>query len=314
MKQVAKGHSPKEGATGPGREVSGAPEARRKPPWLRIPLPLSENVARARRDLDRFGLHTVCREARCPNRAECFSRGNATFLILGDVCSRNCGFCAVKSGTPTPPDPGEPERVARAAASMGLRHVVVTSVTRDDLPDGGAGLFAETIRQVRCRVPGSTVEVLIPDFCGSDRALAEVMAQRPEILNHNVETVARLYPRVRSQARYARSMDLLRKARNLAPGTQTKSGFMVGLGETRDELRQLMAHLREAGCRILTIGQYLCPGKECLPVERYYPPEEFVSLKEEGLALGFRWVESGPRVRSSYRAEDQVRAVGGPLP
>ncbi len=285
-------------------------ESLRKPPWLRIRMPLSENVARARASLNRNGLHTVCEEARCPNRAECFGQGNATFLILGDTCSRDCGFCAVKSGVPGPPDPREPGNVAAAAVSMGLRHVVVTSVTRDDLPDGGASLFAETIREVRDRVPGSTVEVLIPDFQGSRSALAAVMEERPEILNHNVESVSRLYPRVRSRARYGRSLEVLRKAKDLDPSTHTKSGFMVGLGEEHDELRELMADIREAGCDILTIGQYLQPGKSCLPVARYYTPEEFRDLKREAMGLGFFWVESGPRVRSSYNAEAQARAAG----
>lgn len=296
------------------KDANTGRSALRKPPWLRIRMPLSRNVARARSSLARLGLHTVCQEAQCPNRAECFGRGSATFLILGDVCTRGCGFCAVKRGAPDPPDPGEPERVALAAASMGLRHVVVTSVTRDDLPDGGAGLFAETIRRVRVRVSGGTVEVLVPDFQGSAAALALVTAERPEILNHNVETVPRLYPRVRPQARYARSLGVIRSNREQDPGSLTKSGFMVGLGETRGELRELMVDLREAGCQILTIGQYLRPNRGCLPVERYYTPEEFLELKEEGLKLGFRWVESGPQVRSSYRAEEQARAAWTRLP
>ncbi len=272
-------------------------------------MPLSENVARARASLRRHGLHTVCEEAQCPNRAECWSQGNATFLILGDVCSRNCGFCAVSAGTPGAPDPLEPEHVAEAAASMGLRHVVVTSVTRDDLPDGGASHFASTIRRVRERVPGCTVEVLIPDFQGSRRDLATVMEARPEILNHNMETVSRLYPRVRPQARYERSLDLLRNARELDPDVRTKSGFMVGLGEERKELSVLIAHIRQAGCDILTIGQYLSPGKDRLPVERYCTPEEFVLLREEALRAGFSWVESGPMVRSSFNAEAQARGM-----
>jgi len=272
-------------------------------------MPLSENVARARTNLARHGLHTVCEEARCPNRAECFAAGNATFLLLGDVCSRDCGFCAVTRGVPGPPDPREPGSVARAAESMGLRHVVITSVTRDDLPDGGASVFVETLREVRRRMPGATVEVLIPDFGGSRPALAAVMRERPDVLNHNVETVARLYPRVRPQARYRRSLAVLRAARELAPWGRTKSGFMVGLGEAPEELRGLMADLREAGCELLTIGQYLRPGRGCLPVERYYTPEEFLSLKREALGLGFLRVESGPHVRSSYHAEEQFRAV-----
>jgi lipoyl synthase len=272
-------------------------------------MPLSENVARARASLSRHGLHTVCEEARCPNRAECWSRGSATFLILGDVCSRNCGFCAVKSGTPGFPDPLEPEKVAEAAAALGLRHVVITSVTRDDLPDGGASLFAGTLRQVRDRVPGATVEVLIPDFRGSEQALATVMRERPEILNHNVETVPRLYPQVRPQARYDRSLEVLRRARELDPCTRTKSGLMVGLGERGDEISTLMADLRRAGCDVLTIGQYLQPDRDCVPVVRYYRPEEFLLLKQEALAAGFSWVESGPQVRSSFNAEAQARAL-----
>jgi len=280
----------------------------RKPPWLRIRMPLSPNVARARRSLARHGLHTVCEEARCPNRAECFARGNATFLLLGNVCSRDCGFCAVASGAPGPPDPGEPARVAEAAASLGLRHVVVTSVTRDDLPDGGASLFAGTIREVRRRLPGATVEVLVPDFQGSRSALAAVMREGPDVLNHNVETVSRLYPRVRPRAGYRRSLEVLCSAREMAPAARTKSGFMVGLGEEPGELHELMEHLLEAGCELLTIGQYLCPARRCLPVARYYTPVEFADLKRQALALGFRRVESGPHVRSSYRAEEQLRA------
>jgi lipoic acid synthetase len=217
----------------------------------------------------------------------------------------------VKRGTPGPPDLLEPEKVAEAAADMGLRHVVITSVTRDDLPDGGASLFAETLRQVRDRVPGATVEVLIPDFRGSEPALTTVMRERPEILNHNVETVPRLYPEVRPQARYDRSLELLRRAREQDPSTRTKSGFMLGLGERSDEITSLMADLRRVGCDILTIGQYLQPTRDRLPVFRYCPPEEFLLWKREALAAGFSWVESGPQVRSSYNAEAQAMALLG---
>lgn len=250
----------------------------------------------------------------CPNMAECWEKGNATFLILGDVCTRNCSFCAVKGGKPAAVDLEEPMRVVETAAVMGLHHLVITSVTRDDLTDGGASIFAETIRQVHNRMRSCTIEVLIPDFKGERQALWKVVQAEPEILAHNVETVPRLYPRVRPQAVYQRSLEVMGIVRELDPDLIIKSGIMVGLGETMDELLEVMRHLRDVGCDILTIGQYLRPSKAHLPVIRYYAPEEFEALKEEGYAAGFRWVESGPLVRSSYCAESQVKALLGNSP
>ncbi len=256
-------------------------------------------------------LHTVCEEALCPNMAECWGSGTATFLILGDTCTRNCGFCAVRTGRPSPDslDDREPHEVAVAVAAMGLRHVVITSVTRDDLKDGGAVRFGQTIRNVRARAPRCTVEVLVPDFRGDPDALRKVVDARPDIFGHNIETVERLYGLVRPEADYGRSLDLLRNVKALLSQIPTKSGLMVGLGETRKELLRAMADLREAGCDILTIGQYLSPSSRHLPVVRYYTPEEFEELKESGKARGFAWVEAGPLVRSSYRAEAQARTL-----
>jgi lipoic acid synthetase len=251
-------------------------------------------------------LHTVCEEARCPNIGECWSRGTATFMILGDTCTRSCGFCAVATGRPGALDEAEPARVALAIQRMGLRHAVVTSVNRDDVADGGARLFAETIRWTRRLSPGTTIEVLIPDFKGDRDALATVCAAQPEILNHNTETVPRLYTRVRPQARLERSVELLRRARELDPGALTKSGLMVGLGETRDELLEVFAALAAVRVDILTVGQYLRPTPAHLPVERYWHPDEFADLHEQAIALGFRHVEAGPLVRSSYHAEEQA--------
>jgi lipoic acid synthetase len=241
--------------------------------------------------------------------AECWECGNATFLILGDCCTRNCGFCAVKTGNPEGVDWGEPLRVAEAVATMGLRHVVVTSVTRDDLPEGGAEIFVEMIRQVRARMSGCTIEVLIPDFKGNPQALERVVEAKPEILGHNLETVPRLYPRVRPQAVYRRSLEVIRAAKDMDQDLLGKSGIMIGLGETRDEVLELMDHLLEVGCDILTIGQYLRPSRTHLQVVRYYTPEEFDGFREAGYAAGFRWVESGPLVRSSYRAESQAKTL-----
>jgi lipoic acid synthetase len=252
-----------------------------------------------------LGLHTVCEEARCPNIGDCWNRGTATFMILGDVCTRACGFCAVKTGLPArPPDPEEPRRVADAVARMRLRHAVITSVNRDDQRDGGAGLFAACIREIRARVPGCAVEVLIPDFKGDWTALDTVIAARPDILNHNTETVPRLYREVRPGARFARSLELLRRSKDA--GLLTKSGIMVGLGEEWAEVEETVRAIRDAGTDILTIGQYLRPSAEHLPLRRYYTPEEFARLRESALALGYRHVESGPLVRSSYHAEEQV--------
>ena len=277
-----------------------------KPEWLKVRFPGGPEYLRLKGLMRQQRLHTVCEEARCPNIGECWEAGTATFMILGDTCTRACAFCAVKSGRPLPLDTGEPLRVAQAVRRMGVRHAVVTSVNRDDEPDGGAAIFAATIRWVRRLSPGTSVEVLIPDFEGNWDALATVMAARPEILNHNTETVPRLYRRVRPKARYERSLELLRRAREMAPDGITKTGVMVGLGETRDELLTVMADLAGVGCDVLTVGQYLRPSLKHAPVERYYPPEEFEELAEEGRRLGLRHVEAGPLVRSSYHAERQV--------
>ncbi len=251
-------------------------------------------------------LHTVCEEAHCPNVAECWEAGTATFMILGDVCTRACGFCAVKTGRPTRLDQLEPMRVARAVRELGLGHAVVTSVNRDDEADGGASLFASTIGWIRRLSPETTVEVLIPDFRGDEEALATVMDARPEVLSHNMETVPRLHRRVQPRARYERSLELLRRAKKMDAGTVIKSGLIVGLGETQAEVLQVMADLVDAGCDVLTIGQYLQPSRRHLAVARFYHPEEFEALAETGRRLGLRHVEAGPLVRSSYHAERHV--------
>jgi lipoic acid synthetase len=255
-------------------------------------------------------LHTVCEEARCPNLGECWASGTATFLLMGDTCTRSCGFCDIQTGRPSPLDWLEPERVARAVQAMDLRHAVITSVNRDERPDGGAPIFALVIRRIRQLQPGCSVEVLIPDFKGSVEALGIVMAARPEILNHNVETVPRLFRKVQPQDRYEWAQATLSNAKRLEPDALTKSGIMLGLGETLEEVKAVMRDLRDWGVDILTIGQYLQPTKQHLPIERYYTLEDFAELKRYGLEIGFRWVESGPLVRSSYHAEQQVRALG----
>jgi lipoic acid synthetase len=277
-----------------------------KPPWIRVRLPSGREFNRIRKLKESKCLHTVCEEARCPNMGECWGRGNATFLLLGDVCTRDCRFCAVRTGKPAPVEADEPLRVAEAVGAMGLRHAVITSVTRDDLADGGASLFADTIRQVRRRIPGCTVEVLIPDFKGSRQALFKVVGAGPDIFGHNLETVPRLYPEVRPQAIYRRSLELIRTAKALKKGFLTKSGIMLGMGESVEEILKVMDDLRQVDCDVLTLGQYLSPSREHLPVHRYYTPREFESLKKEGEVRGFRWVESGPLVRSSYHAESQA--------
>jgi lipoic acid synthetase len=281
-------------------------QAQRKPEWLKVRFPGGDSYLRLKSLMREQRLHTVCEEARCPNIGECWQAGTATFMILGDVCTRACAFCAVTSGRPLGLDLGEPLRVARAVKRMELAHAVVTSVNRDDLPDGGASLFAATIRSIRRLSPGTSVEVLIPDFLGDWAALETLMAARPEILNHNTETVPRLYARVRPKARYERSLELLRGAKALDPQGITKTGVMVGLGETKHELLLVMADLVDAGCDVLTVGQYLRPSAKHAPLERYYRPEEFDELAEAGRRLGFRHVEAGPLVRSSYHAERQV--------
>lgn len=276
----------------------------RKPHWLKRSLPSHPNFGMVRGLLDHYGLHTVCQEAKCPNQWECFSNRTATFLIMGSCCTRNCRFCAIEHGSPHRPDAAEPERVARAAAEMGLAYVVVTSVTRDDLPDGGAWFFAETIRQTRRLLPEARLEVLIPDLQGDRPALECILEAGPDVLNHNLETVARLYERARPQADYGQSLNLLQQAASLAPELPTKSGLMLGLGETEPELEQTLQDLRQAGCRILTLGQYLQPGPGQLEVDRFVEPEEFEAWRQRGLNLGFAEVASGPFVRSSYKAQE----------
>lgn len=282
---------------------------RRLPPWIRAKALTSGTREKM---LSALGsLNTVCQSARCPNIGECFERGTATFMILGNRCTRNCNFCAVPSGSPLLPDEGEPEQVAKAAESLGLSYVVVTSVTRDDLPDGGAGQFAETIRAIRRRLPSARVEVLVPDFAGSEKALTTVLEPGPDVLNHNLETIPRLYPEVRPRADYGRSLGLLRRAKEMMAEGTTKSGLMLGLGERKEEVIRVLEDLRGAGCDIVTLGQYLSPSPGHLPVRRYVAPEEFDELREEAMRLGFGHVEAGPLVRSSYHAEAQARRAGG---
>lgn len=276
----------------------------RLPPWFKIRFREGPDYREIRRLTKALNLHTICEEARCPNVWECWNSRTATFLILGDICTRRCHYCAVTTGRPLPLDETEPGRVASAVKALGLRHAVLTSVNRDELPDGGARIFAETIRAVRRELPACTVEVLIPDFLGDESALETVLAAEPDILNHNIETVPRLFASVRPQGRYDRSVELLRAASSR--GAVTKSGLMVGLGETREEVLAVMRDLRGAGCLIVSIGQYLQPTTAHWPVMRFYSPEEFHLFKDEGLALGFRHVESGPLVRSSYHAEQQA--------
>lgn len=282
----------------------------RLPPWIRVRLSQSDDLDAVQRILESGRLNTVCLSAHCPNRHECYGRGTATFMILGDTCTRACGFCNVKTGRPTWFDDDEPRRVAEAVAYMGLEHVVVTSVARDDLPDGGAGAFAATIREIRARDPRMGVEVLIPDFNGEEPPLRTVMEAGPDILNHNLETVRRLQGPVRKRARWDRTLGVLERAKVYAAeyghAVHTKSSLMVGLGEDRAELTECFEALRAVDCDILTIGQYLRPSAQHLPVERYYHPDEFAEMRVEALAMGFKHVESAPLVRSSYHARDQV--------
>jgi lipoic acid synthetase len=281
-----------------------------KPPWLKRRIPSGATYQEIRTLLQKIHLHTVCQEASCPNLGECFSQGTATFLILGDRCTRDCRFCAVAHGPVEPLDPGEPSRVAEAVHTMKLRYVVVTSVTRDDLPDGGASVFAETIRKIREKKPETRVEVLIPDFRGDLQSLKTVLEAQPDVLNHNVETVPRLYTSVRPGAVYQRSIDLLKNARQMDPAMPTKSGLMLGLGERPEEVHQVLSDLVDAGCRILTLGQYLQPSAEHLSVERFVPPEEFEEWRKKALEMGFREVASGPFVRSSYHAQEIFEGRG----
>jgi lipoic acid synthetase len=298
------------GAIDPMPGMPGAAPARRHPEWIRARLPGGENYRDLKSLLAGLNLNTVCEEARCPNIGECWEQRTATIMILGDTCTRACGFCAIRTGRPTWFDDDEPRRVAEAVARLGLEHVVVTSVARDDLPDGGARVFAETINRLRETCPGMGVEVLIPDFNGDEAALRTVMQAGPDILNHNLETVRRLQQPVRKRARWDRSLGVLARAKQhaleLGRPVHTKSSLMVGLGETRPELGEAFLALRDVDCDILTVGQYLRPTPAHLPVERYYHPDEFAELRTEALALGFRHVESGPLVRSSYHARDQV--------
>ena len=281
----------------------------RKPPWIRARFPGGTRYTEVVQLLRDETLNTVCQEARCPNIGECFNRSTATFMILGDTCTRACGFCAVTSGRPAPIDWTEPRRLAEAVEQLNLSYVVITSVNRDDVSDGGAQVFASCIELIRRRRPETAVEVLVPDFVGNWHALETVLAARPTVLNHNVETVERLYPRVRFQARYTRSLELLRRASEWSPRLPTKTGFMLGLGEERSEVSELLLDLRRANVDLLTVGQYLRPSPKHLPVARYAPPEEFDDIREEALALGFRHVESAPMVRSSYHADEQARAA-----
>jgi lipoic acid synthetase len=278
----------------------------RKPDWILAKLPGGENYSEIKGLVAEGDLHTVCQSARCPNLGECWEQRTATFMILGDICTRNCGFCAIGAGAPAPVDPGEPERVAGAIAALGLRYAVITSVTRDDLPLGGADIFAATVEAVTKAVPACKVEVLIPDFLGSAEALGLVLNAAPDVMNHNVETVPRLYRLVRPQADFERSIELLARARRA--GAVTKSGLMVGVGEHMSEVLEVMGRLREVDCRILTVGQYLRPSAAHLAVARYVEPAEFDFIQEEGMRMGFAHVESGPLVRSSYHAREQAEA------
>ncbi len=283
--------------------VSIAPK---RPEWLRAPAPVGENYRDLKGLIERLRLHTVCESAACPNVGECWNHRTATFMILGNVCTRRCGFCAVQKGAPLALDYDEPRRVAEAVAAMGLRFAVVTSVNRDDRKDGGAEVFALTIRAIRERVPGCGVEVLVPDFQGRHEAMDIVMEAAPDVLNHNIETVPRLYRQVRLGARYERSLDMLEYAKSISRGAPVKSGIMVGLGETNDEVLAVMRDLRAHSVDILTVGQYLRPSPKHLPVVRYVPPTEFAEYRRAGLEMGFAHVESGPLVRSSYHAADAV--------
>ena len=291
--------------------LTEVPQRNPKPEWLKVRAPGSDTYRRLKELMRQLELHTVCEEAHCPNIGECWDYGTATFMILGDVCTRACGYCAVGHGRPAAVDPAEPVRVGNAVDRLGLSYVVITSVDRDDLPDGGASLVAGTINAIRQRRHDTRIEVLIPDFRGDEIALRTVLDARPDVLNHNTETVPRLYRRARSGGRYDRTLELLDRARNYAPHIPTKSGLMVGLGEERDELLATLIDLRRVGCSILTIGQYLQPTREHLPIARYYHPDEFRELKSYALGIGFSHVESGPLVRSSYHAREQADGAAG---
>jgi len=286
---------------------AGALMSGRLPNWLRPAAPKARQMATLGRRLAELGVHTVCQSARCPNLGECFASGNATFMIMGNTCTRNCGFCAVDHGHAAPLDPGEPRRIAEAARSLELRYVVITSVTRDDLPDGGASHFAATVRVVRQLSPGAGVEILVPDFQGDVEALRVALEPKPTVFGHNIETAPRLYPRVRPQADFARSLEVLRRAGEIAPEVTTKSGLMVGLGETEEEVCAALGELRRAGVSAVTIGQYLQPTREHLPIIEYVLPEVFGRYEIAAREMGFRHVMSGPLVRSSYHAVELVQ-------
>lgn len=290
----------------PNNGGSGQLTRGRRPEWLRVRQPDSPNYRELKGLFRGKKLHTVCEEAMCPNIGECWGRGTATFLLMGDTCTRSCGFCKIKTGRPDLLDPEEPRNVGESVAAMGLKHAVLTSVNRDEQQDGGAWVFAESIHWIRRLQPGCTIEVLIPDFKGDDNALQIVMDAKPEILNHNTETVPRLYKTVRPQAKYIRTLELLKRAKEMDPLALSKSGIMLGLGETWDEILTVMDDMREYGLEIMTMGQYLQPSKFHLPIQRYYTPDEFEKLKEEGVSRGFKWVESDPLVRSSYHADGQA--------
>ncbi len=294
-------------------QIDHSPKQRarpRLPEWFRVPAPGSRRYRELKSLVRALDLHTVCESALCPNIGECWGSGTATFMILGDICTRSCGFCAIETGRPKGLDLEEPGRVAEAVRTLGLSHAVITSVNRDELPDGGAAIFAETVSEIHVQCPDTSVEVLIPDFQGDWGALAVVMRAEPEILNHNLETVPRLYGRMRPQAKYDRSLELLRKAKGLRPGIAAKSGIMVGAGETLDEVRATIRDIGRQGTDILTVGQYLRPSPAHVPVARFYHPDEFRELNAFAESAGFRHVESGPLVRSSYHAADQVMRVG----
>jgi lipoic acid synthetase len=281
----------------------------RRPEWIKVRLPGGQSYAELVGIMRTQQMHTVCEEARCPNIGECWGRGTATFLILGNVCTRHCGYCAIAHGLPTELDAAEPGRVADAVVAMHLRHAVITSVNRDDQKDGGAGIYAETIRAIHRRLPSCTVEVLIPDFKGDPDALATVLEANPEILAHNIEAPRRIFKVVRGGGQFGRSIALLRRAKEWGYTSFTKSSIILGMGETVEEILETMDELREVDCDVLTLGQYLRPGPDYHPIDRYYTPEEFAALREEGLRRGFKHVESGPLVRSSYRADVQAQAV-----
>ena len=299
---------------GPFYQIMGRhrsdPLPERKPSWLKVKAPGGPNYIRLKQLMRELDLHSVCEEAHCPNVGECWEHGTATFMILGDVCTRNCAYCAVAHGRPPSYDIAEPARVAQAIAEMQLQHAVITSVDRDDLPDFGAYIFAETIRQIHERNPGCSVEVLVPDFQGSEESIRTVLEARPEIYNHNTETVPRLYKKARPGGRYLRVMQIFRYAKTIAPDIPTKTGMILGMGETIEEVVAVMRDLREVDVDILTLGQYLRPSDAHIALDRYYTPEEFRKLYEIGMEMGFRHVESGPLVRSSYHAWEQVQAAG----